>query len=302
MGACSCCPGKPKCECCKCRENLTGDWWGHRTCLEEHGITYQGYLSQYYQGVASGGERRTFRYGGKLDEYYNFDSEKLGLWKGGSLMMHAETAYGQNSITDAAGLAPANTAFLTPRSDDLPVYAITNFQFMQEFGEGYAATFGRFNFIDLWSNFYPDYGKGRDGFMNISSIIFLNVVPTLPLVFNAAGLIKAGDKGIEAAVMVMDPDNIPTVSGLGDELFDDGSTILGVYRIFTEFGGLPGSHLAAGTYETRTITSFEEKGWLVFPPGVPVVPLLSEQTGSWLGAYVGEQTLWQDRCDKKRRV
>lgn len=301
IGCCSCGRGKSKCQCCKCREKLFGDACGYRSCFAEHGIAYEGFFSQYYQGVASGGEQRTFRYGAKLDNYYAFSSEKMGLWKGGALSMHTETNLGENSIFDVAGLAPANTAFLTPTLDDYPVYAITNFQFEQELGHGYAATFGRFNFIDLWAAFYPDYGKGRDGFMNTSSIVFLNVVPTLPLIFNGAGLIKAGKNGIEGVVMVLDPDNVPTVTGL-DELFADGSTILGAYRIFTEFGGLPGSHLVAGTYETRTIQTFEEKGWLAFPPGVPAIPLLEEQTGSWLGAYVGRQTLWQDRCDKNRSV
>jgi len=124
------------------------------------------------------------------------------------------------------------------------------------------------------------------------------VIPTLPLVFNAAGLIKAGDKGIEAAVMFLDLNNTPTVSGVS-QLFDDGGTILGIYRVFTELGGLPGSHLVAGTYSNRTYTSFERNGWS-FHPGDGITT--AQSTGSWLGAYVGEQTLWQDRCDKKRRV
>ncbi len=109
--------------------------------------------------------------------------------------MHTGIAFGQNSILDAAAMAPANTAFLTPTLHGYPLTAIPNFPFEQELGAGYAATFGNFNVIDLWSQFYPDYGQGRDGFMHINSIIFLNVVPTLPIVFNGAGVIKAGDTG-----------------------------------------------------------------------------------------------------------
>lgn len=73
-------------------------------------------------------------------------------------------------------------AFVT----DYPVYAITNLQLEQELVRGYAATFGRFNFIDFWGVFYRDYGIGREGFMNTNLIVFLNVLPTLPLVSDGA--------------------------------------------------------------------------------------------------------------------
>ncbi|TWU30846.1 carbohydrate porin [Novipirellula artificiosorum] len=298
MGGCSCSVGKPKCECCKCRETFFGDMGGYRKCFAEHGIMYKGTFTQFYQGVSSGGANETYRYGSKLDSHYIADTEKLGLWEGGTLIMHAESAYGQNSILDAAAMAPANTAFMTPRINDYPMWAITHFQYEHELGEGYAATFGRFNFIDLWSVFYPGYGQGLDGFMNTSSMIFLNVVPTLPIIFNGAGIIKAGEKGVEAALLVLDPENIPSVSGL-DDVFDNGSTVLGAYRVFTEFGGLSGSHMAAGTYENRTLTDYDRNGWS-FHPVTGIAQ--GQKTGSWLAAYVGQQTLWQDRCDKQRRV
>jgi carbohydrate-selective porin OprB len=35
--------------------NLTGDWGGRRTALEERGIDIESSLTQFYQGVASGG-------------------------------------------------------------------------------------------------------------------------------------------------------------------------------------------------------------------------------------------------------
>jgi porin len=280
------------------RPNLTGGLFGLVPKLAERGIMYEGSITQFYQGVTSGGAEQVFRYGGKIDQYFIFDSEKLGLWNGGKLIMHADTGYGQNSTLDAAAMAPANTAVLTPRPSPLPVTAITHFQFEQELGHGYVATVGKFNFLDLWTAFYPDYGRGVDGFMNTSSIIFMNVIPTLPLVFDAAGLIKAGDNGIEAAVMFLDTNNIPTVSGL-DTLFENGGTFLGLYRFFTEFGGLPGSHLFAGTWSSTDFTSFERNGWSFHPGDGLVIP---EKSDSWLAAYVLDQTLWMDPSDEQRKV
>jgi hypothetical protein len=34
---------------------LSGDCCGYKPTLEDHGIIYQGYLTQFYQGVAAGG-------------------------------------------------------------------------------------------------------------------------------------------------------------------------------------------------------------------------------------------------------
>ena len=298
MGSCCCRGGRSKCDCCWCRETLFGDWCGHFKCFEAHGITYNGSFTQFYQGVTSGGANETSRYAAKFDGYYNVDSEKLGLWKGGQLLLHAESNYGENVILDAAGMAPANVAMLIPRIDDYPIYAISSLYYEQELAEGYAATFGRYSLLDFWGMLYPEFGKGLDGFMNASSIIFLNVVPTLSPVINGAGLIKAGDQGIEAALIVADRSNVATVTGL-DDLFNNGATILGAGRIFTELGGLPGSHLLLGTYNTGDFTEFETNG-LSFHPGVGIT--FPKKTGSWLGGYVGQQTLWQDRCDKQRRV
>ena len=35
-------------------------------------------LTQFYQGVASGGKEQEFEYGGKLDYYLNIDGDKVG--------------------------------------------------------------------------------------------------------------------------------------------------------------------------------------------------------------------------------
>ena len=72
-----------------------------------------------------------------------------------------------------------------------------------------------------------------------------------------------------------------TVAGL-DGLFEDGVTIIGLGRVFTDFGGLPGSHLIAGTYATGTFTDFDPQGWLVVGD-VLRVPLVTDKTGSLVG-------------------
>ena len=89
------------------RSKLSGDWHGHRTCLQDCGITFDLISTQFYQGVATGGLQQAFQYGGRHDYFLNLDTEKLGLWNGVSVTLHGETRYGE-SVNSIAGtlLAP----------------------------------------------------------------------------------------------------------------------------------------------------------------------------------------------------
>ena len=80
------------------RDKLTGDWWGGRKYLTDHGIDIGLRLSQYYQEVTSGGVDENGEYGGTMDYRLNVDTNKLfGTWKGLSVNMHARTRFGKMS-------------------------------------------------------------------------------------------------------------------------------------------------------------------------------------------------------------
>src|SRR5206468_1318840 len=64
----------PICE----RPKLTGDWLGLRSVLRCDGITFDANLTQYWQGVQSGGVDHNMFYGGRGDYYLNVDGEKVG--------------------------------------------------------------------------------------------------------------------------------------------------------------------------------------------------------------------------------
>lgn len=278
------------------RENLFDDWLGVKRRLAEHGIAVDASLTQFYQGVASGGGEQRFRYGDKMDVFVNADTGKLGLWEGGLLTSHVvDWQFGRNSIGDAVGLAPVNTALLTPKVGE-PAYAVTSLQYTQALGGGWAGTFGRVNLLDLWVGFYPEYGRGIDGFMNVSTMVPLSVIPSVPLINNVAGILKAGERGVEAGFFVLESQHIPTTVGLD---FPNGVTMLAVGRKYTDFGGLPGSHTALGVYATGDYTSFDSAGWGIIPGG-GLQP--AEQSGTWAAAYLGEQRLWFDSCNPQRHT
>jgi hypothetical protein len=61
------------------REELTGGWWGARSAIESCGINLDVSLTQFCQGVAAGGNEQPGEYGGKIDAYLTFDSNKAKL-------------------------------------------------------------------------------------------------------------------------------------------------------------------------------------------------------------------------------
>ncbi len=308
QGACAPLPGDccntTTCDCGSClgcldglctRPTLFGDWLGVKPCLGAHGVSAQADLTQFYQGVASGGAEQVFRYGAKLDLMLQGDTEKMGLWKGGQVIFHAaEWQFGQNSFADAVGLAPVNANLLLPKAD--ASFAITHLQYLHALTEsGWAATFGRYSLLDLWTAFYPDYGRGLDGFMNVSALIPLNAVaPALPPVSNMAGVMKMGEAGPQAAFLVLESGNNPTTIGLD---VPNGVTMLGALRHATKHFGLAGSHMIAATYATGQYTSLDTNDWAILPGGI-VAP--GSQDGSWFAGYFAEQRLWQDPCSAKR--
>ncbi len=303
--ACETCTQNYSCDPCACpgcvddfwtRQYLCGDMNGMRSGLAESGIILDLDLTQFYQGVTSGGTNQTFRYGGKMDYFLTFLGEPLGLNKGFTATLHAETRFGDDVILDAAGLAPVNANMLYPALYNTT--AITGLQFLQALSEEWVVTFGKINTVDLFYTMYPQTGRGVDGFMNASSFLPLTVSRTVPLSFLGAGVLNMRGKDIQGGLLVYDSNNSTTTSGFED-LFDNGANIAALWRLFTEFGGRPGSHLFLGTWASGQSSSLDPTDW-VFDPGVGLTS--SQQTGSWSFLYVLEQQLWADPCNPKRNI
>ena len=112
-GCVSCCC--PPTSCCDLwsRSSLTGDWLGHRTAMAERGIVFDADVTQFYQGVASGGLEQRFRYGGHGDYVVKFDFDKLSGQEGLFLQLRAEHRFGQAVNLDSGSFgAPAVLANL----------------------------------------------------------------------------------------------------------------------------------------------------------------------------------------------
>ncbi len=290
-----CCHG-----CCGCdslSDELTRRLTGMAKRMQTQGITYAPGVTQFYQGVTSGGGEQEFEYGGKVDQFLILDSGKLGLWDGMTMTLHAETRFGQDVNNLAVGLAPINVAMLYPKLGEHET-AITGLSFAQNVSDDVQVTFGKFNALDLFYGLYPQTGRGVDGFMNTSMVLPLAVGRVVPLSFMGAGVIKLHEKQMQGGVLVYDTQNCTTTSGF-DDLFDNGANILGFWRFFTNFGGLPGSQFVGGIWSTGKFTAYDPAGFVIVPGEGVVVP---REHGAYTLLYICEQTLWQDCCNKKRNV
>ncbi|MAX39052.1 MAG: hypothetical protein CME33_21120 [Gimesia sp.] len=296
VGAADC--GYEFSECLFSREYLTGDLFGARSGLAEHGVIADIQLTQFYQGVASGGRRQRFLYGGKGDYMFTFQGEKLGLNKGFSAILHAETRYGDDINTAGGALSFPNSNMFYPLPGEHDT-AITGLMFMQALSENFALTAGKYNLLDLWNMIYPNTGRGINGFMNLSLIAPTPIIRTTNLSINGAGAMGLHEGQIQSALLVYDTTNSSTTAGL-DDLFDQGAVVLGYGRIFTEWRGRPGSHALLGNWSSRTYTSVDPTSWTVIPGQGIVAP--GQQTGSWTISYILDQVLWSDCCNDQRNV
>lgn len=279
------------------RPYLTGDLFEARSDLADGGILMDLQLTQFYQGVSSGGRNRNFAYGGKADYMFTFQGAKLGLNEGFSAILHAESRFGDDINTDAGLLSFANSNMLYPKSGE-NVTAITGLMLMQSLSENFALTAGKFNLLDLWNMIYPNTGRGIDGFMNLSMIAPIPIVRTTNLSINGAGALGLHEGQIQSALLVYDTNNSSTTAGL-DDLFNDGAVILGYGRIFTELGGKPGSHAILGNWSSRSYTSVDASSWTVIPgQGVSA----GTKSGSWTVSYILDQVLWADCGDENRNL
>jgi porin len=280
------------------RAQLFGDWGGARTVLAERGIIVDLQTTQFYQGITSGGPadaRGDWEYGGVGDAYITVVGEKFG-WKGFVAQIHAETRFG-NSINSSVGLAPPNYRLLFPPVEPT-VFAVTGYTFTQEIGDGWAASFGKFNVGDLWNQIYRT-GFGVDKFMNASLVLPLSLGrPITGYSIPGAALLKTKGREVEGAFAIVDTKDYSTTFGVED-LFDRGATILGLWKFFHEVRGLPGYVSILGAYNTREFTSIDPSSLIIIPgQGIS----LGEVSGSWGVNGLLSQTLWVDPDNAKRNV
>jgi porin len=272
------------------QEELTGDWGGARTRWKDKGVVFDSSLTQFYQGVASGGTATGSEYNGTAQAKLEFDLGKLAGWKFWSAEVKAELRYGGPLLGGTGTINPVNTAAMIPGTDG-EKFSVTAANVTKLFpvnlkeGKLVALSFGRYNILDLLDeDFFA--GGGTERFFNIAQIGPLTVLRQVPLITNAVNLIyiRAGQPFITFSVM--DPNDHSLDPGLSN-LFADGVTFSPGLNIPAKYFGKTAKHSFGGAITTKKYTPFDAIRQIILP-GPPLNPI-EPQGGSWSVNYVFRQ-------------
>ncbi|HKQ81197.1 MAG TPA: carbohydrate porin [Steroidobacteraceae bacterium] len=274
------------------RDELTGDWGGTRSQWKENGVDLDFKLTQFYQGVTSGGIRHDDEYNGVFMSQAKFDLGKLVGWQFWSADLQAQSRFGGPLLGGTGTINPANTAAIIPGADDT-VTALTALNFTRlipidlKAGELFAVAFGRFNLVDLLEEeFFA--GGGTERFMNMAQIGPLTVLRQVPLITNAVSFayVRGGEPFITFSLL--DPNDHSTTAGLSD-LFEDGVTFSPGINFATKYFGMSGKHTVGGAITTKKYTPFDAIRQVIIPE--PASDPIEPKRGSWSVNYTFRQYL-----------
>jgi porin len=277
------------------RRALTGDWFGVRTDMEDRGVTFDVYHTQYLGGVTSGGDDDGWDYGGRLDYLLAFGGQKLGLWPGFFVNVKAETRYGPDVNANTGSLSAPNFIVTFPR-DDGEATALTNFTVTQALSERVAVYGGVLNTIDDYVVRFNPEVAGRPslgGFQNTSLIWNPIVARTFPYATYGAGVAVLDDAFDPiVTVTVLDPEE--RAGGGFEDPFSEGAVIVPDVTLRGEFFGKPALLNFGGTYSTASYTSVSTSAFIDFPPELLAAGVFPEEDDSWSIYANAYQALYED--------
>jgi porin len=274
------------------QQELTGDWGGVRTRWKDRGVVFDSSLTQFFQGVASGGTETGSEYNATAQAKLEFDFGKLAGWEFWSSEIKAEWRFGGPLLGGTGTINPVNTAAMIPGADGSK-FSVTTLNFTRLFpidlkqGRLVALSFGRYNLLDLIDEDFFG-GSGTERFFNIAQIGPLTVLRQVPLITNAINFayIRGGLPFLTFAVI--DPNDHSLDPGLSD-LFADGVTFSPGLSVPVKYFGKSAKHSFGFAITTKEYTPFDAIRQIIIP-GPPLNPI-EPQRGSWSINYTFRQSI-----------
>ncbi len=305
------------------RPRLTGDWGGVRDELGKKGVVLDVDLLVTPMDVLSGGRSTGAETWSNADYTLNVDTEKLGLWRGGFLLLSADTGFGTNLSAKSGALVPVNTAAFLPAPNEHTT-ALTNATFMQFLSEKFALMIGKFN--TLASGEQEFYGNYSTQFLN-AAFAFPMTLEQEPISAYGGGIIALPTEDINLSLLALDPNGTATSNSLND-VFDNGVILVGSGELTYRPLGLVGHQNVGVSWSNKERYSLEQDPANLarvllqtqFPrlgdpgpvlqqilerffPGliVPAAPA-NRESSSWSASYALDQYVWQPPHDEKHGI
>ncbi len=271
------------------RPALTGDWGGLRNEWARKGLTLDLALTQIVQSNIGGGKKTDWEYGGRGNLTLNIDTQKMGLWPGGSLTVEVEGNFGNyvNPYTGALMPVNANQIFPMPVGDQLNILAVTFSQFFSPYVGIYA---GKLDTMTIERNEFAE-GKGDTQFLNLAFI--MNPVTLLtPYSALGAGVVILPTKDPNKAyvyVSALDADGAANRSGF-DTIFKGNAMYAIAGRLRTDFFGLTGHQFMGATYSAKNYSSLDQRLRFFIESRT-----IEQKDNSWCFFYNFDQYLYEPR-------
>ena len=271
-----------QCNCLRCRDRLTGDWCGYRSCLQQQGIAYRGRVTQFFFGVGggvnppvpdlfsalgiAGGD--TFEYTGNSRHDFLVDLDKFGGLPHSKFVVTMENVWGRwgNVSFETGGLSPAvfNAVMPVDPVAQGDLYC-TNFMLIQPLSEQFIVTVGKTRTIGVADNNKFAGGDGSDQFVNQTFVANPLMVPQIPLSTFVVGALMPQEWG-NITLSVMDPAERGREFMDFGTLFETGALVFGQVQVDTEFFDKPGEQHVGGFY--KNVDELD----LTFTPVPPTYP------------------------------
>ena len=273
---------------------ISGAWIDECPPAEEQWMTFEGSLTQFYQGVSSGGLEQQSRYGGHGDYDVDIDFGRLCDVDGFSVDLGVEHRFGQSVNDDTGSVIPSSLLanLPTPETNDI---ALTKVLFKQKLSDNCLVFFGKLDTLEYDTNAFAD-GSGRDRFFSTSFNYNPIATRTIPFSTLGAGIAVFDDDPDNPlfTFAVLNAEETPTTVGLS-ELFADGAAMFAELRIPTQLFGRSGNQRFGGSWSGREYVSLDQDPRVILP-NVPI----QQKSGSWALFWNADHHLWEDPCSSDR--
>jgi len=274
-----------QCDCLRCRNRLTGDWCGYRSCLQQGGIAYRGRVTQFFFGVGggvnppvpdqlaalgiAGGDQ--FEYTGNSRHDFLVDLDKFGGLPHSKFLVTLENIWGRwgNVSFETGALQPpvfSAVMPVDPEAEGIP--RLTNFVLLQPLSEQFIVTVGKTRLPGVADNNIFAGGDGTDQFLNQALIANPLFVPVLPITTFVVGAVMPQEWG-HIGLTVLDARDRSTDYFQFGDLFAEGAMVFGQVQVDTNFFNRPGEHHVGGLYKN---VDQQDLSFTPLPPPYPVPP------------------------------
>jgi porin len=269
---------------------------GPKALLRRYGVDADVWVTQFFQGIAAGGNNGVSRYGGKVDGFLKIDAEKLGLWRGLRISAQYEHYFGLNINNKDFALVPVNAAQAFIANDNY--HSALSLVVTQQLSQQLSLSVGKFNTMTLAAQTPLIGGGGLDTFMNRAfalpstgigvaspGTVADRLIVSPPYILGGIATLKTDFA--TATLVFADPRNAANPRVL-QRPFERGVGVVGGVTVPIEIGGLRGFHTIRGGYSNARGFDLEETDDLR-------ARLIARQPvtkkGFWLASYAVQQYL-----------